>query len=84
MPLYEYRCSACHHQFELLLPMSQSDSVPGCPQCSSAETSKLLSLFACHSEGGKSPAGSTGDGPSAPASSPGGHTHGGCGCGKPS
>jgi putative FmdB family regulatory protein len=31
MPIYEYRCTRCHHDFEIFQPVG--DPVPGCPQC---------------------------------------------------
>ena len=43
MPVYEYSCRTCEHQFEELVLGSEK---PTCPQCSSAELEKLLSAFA--------------------------------------
>jgi putative FmdB family regulatory protein len=43
MPIYEYACSACGHQFEALI---RSDTVPQCPQCHSDQLDKQLSVFA--------------------------------------
>jgi putative FmdB family regulatory protein len=40
MPLYEYGCSACGHQFELLV---RSGDVPACPVCKSDQLQRLLS-----------------------------------------
>ena len=48
MPLYEYKCSACGLQFELLI--LPSSPTPACPSCASAEVEKLLSTFAVSSE----------------------------------
>ncbi len=48
MPLYEYRCSGCNHQFELLiLKASQPIS---CPACASESVERLLSMFAVSSD----------------------------------
>jgi putative FmdB family regulatory protein len=45
MPIYEYECKACGHQFEfLLLPTAKEG--PACPECHSADLEKLLSGFA--------------------------------------
>jgi putative FmdB family regulatory protein len=45
MPLYEYICTACGHEFEKRLSFSQTDEQPECPRCASGETRKKLSLF---------------------------------------
>ena len=44
MPIFEYRCKSCEHQFERLV--SRYDSPVDCPACSSSEVTKLLSTFA--------------------------------------
>jgi putative FmdB family regulatory protein len=41
MPIFEYECRACGHEFELLV---RSGDVPACPSCQSEELEKLLSL----------------------------------------
>ena len=41
MPIFEYECRACGHEFEQLV---RTGDVPACPQCHSAELEKLLSL----------------------------------------
>lgn len=43
MPFYEYDCLACGETFEKLLRFSESDQLPVCPKCASAETQKKLS-----------------------------------------
>lgn len=43
MPIYEYACKDCGHQFETLV---RSDSRPECPSCHSTDLDKLLSVFA--------------------------------------
>ena len=50
MPIYEYECRACHHQFELLV-LPQHKDAPACPSCQSHELERLLSGFAVSSEG---------------------------------
>ncbi len=48
MPIYEYACQHCGHEFEALVRPS---TVPECPTCHSTELEKLLSVFAtCGSE----------------------------------
>ena len=44
MPVYEYVCADCQHEFEELV-MSSSEEVP-CPKCNGPHTNKLLSRFA--------------------------------------
>lgn len=34
MPLYEYRCTHCTHEFAELRPMSQCSEPTSCPSCS--------------------------------------------------
>ncbi|MGE0451316.1 MAG: zinc ribbon domain-containing protein [Vicinamibacterales bacterium] len=48
MPLYEYRCSRCDHQFEALVR-----DVPPlvCPQCGSDGLERLMSVFGVATEG---------------------------------
>jgi len=46
MPLYEYRCEACQHGFELLVRESTSLE---CPACHSPRLEKQLSVFAVSS-----------------------------------
>ncbi|MBI3909545.1 MAG: zinc ribbon domain-containing protein [Armatimonadetes bacterium] len=75
MPIYEYRCTACHHAFEKLVPMSGA-SQPPCPNCGSQETNLLISLFS--TGGSRADAGTRFHAPSPPAA--GGCCGGRCGC----
>lgn len=50
MPIYEYRCKSCDQTFETLRGM-RDDSPAACPGCGGAETMRLLSLFAAHTQG---------------------------------
>lgn len=43
MPLYDYRCKACHSEFELLV---RASTVPTCPQCASADLERAVSRIA--------------------------------------
>jgi putative FmdB family regulatory protein len=42
MPLYEYRCDACEHQFEVIQKFSD-DPISVCPKCGAGPVVKLLS-----------------------------------------
>jgi len=49
MPIYEYGCSTCDCQFELMRPFSQSGEDAVCPQCRN-HAQKKLSVFAVFSK----------------------------------
>jgi putative FmdB family regulatory protein len=42
MPLYEYRCDACNHEFEALQKISD-EALVHCPACEAPELRKLVS-----------------------------------------
>jgi putative FmdB family regulatory protein len=42
MPLYEYKCSACDHQFEALQKISE-EPLKHCPACEEPQLRKLVS-----------------------------------------
>ncbi len=44
MPIYEYSCSKCNDEFELMRPFSQSAKAAPCPRCGTAGQ-KLVSVF---------------------------------------
>ncbi|MBL8878974.1 MAG: zinc ribbon domain-containing protein [Phycisphaerales bacterium] len=69
MPLYDYECKGCGHEFEALMP--SADSAPAqCPKCRKSQTERRVSLIAAPRSGS--------DARSAPRV-------GGCGrCGDPS
>jgi putative FmdB family regulatory protein len=48
MPIYEYRCTACAHEFEALV---RTGDTAACPKCASATLERLLSRFAVDSAG---------------------------------
>jgi putative FmdB family regulatory protein len=67
MPLFEYVCQACAHQFEVLVRASDS---PECPACHGTTLQRRQSTFAAHTHGPSSftrateaagPCGSCGD-----------------------
>ncbi len=41
MPHYDYRCSACAHEFEAFQQMSE-DSLERCPECGKRKLERLL------------------------------------------
>ena len=43
MPIYEYACRDCRHDFELLV---HAGSSPVCPACASVSLEKRISAFA--------------------------------------
>lgn len=46
MPIYEYACRACGHEFETLVRASET---PSCAKCASADLEKKLSVFSSQS-----------------------------------
>ena len=50
MPLYEYRCEACDHQFEIIQKFSD-EPVSVCPSCGRGPVVKLLSSPAIQFKG---------------------------------
>jgi putative FmdB family regulatory protein len=44
MPLYEYSCPSCGHQFEELVRAADADKV-ACPKCKSPKASRKFSTF---------------------------------------
>lgn len=75
MPLYEYRCSDCGHQFEMLRPMREADEPTVCRACNNG-AQRVLSVFASFStteEGAALPMAGAGVGC-------GGCSPTGCGC----
>ncbi len=49
MPMYEYKCCDCSHEFEELAAV---DELPPCPKCKSAKVEKLMSAVAGQTDGG--------------------------------
>ncbi len=47
MPIYEYQCRGCGHDFETLVRSSEQ---PSCPACHSHDLERLLSSFGVSSE----------------------------------
>jgi len=51
MPIYEYRCQACGHEFEKLQKLSDP-VITDCPSCGKAEVKKLISAAGFRLKGG--------------------------------
>ena len=48
MPIYEYVCNGCRHEFEALVRLKET---PNCPSCDSDDLERLLSLPSVQSSG---------------------------------
>jgi putative FmdB family regulatory protein len=71
MPIFEYICKDCQHEFEALIYGKQKAV---CPKCESKKLEPQLSVFAVSAKGGSS----------SHASMPEDRSSGGCGsCGDP-
>lgn len=46
MPIYEYQCSDCEEEFEIMCSMSERDESPECPKCGGTSTERQMSSFA--------------------------------------
>ncbi len=46
MPVYEYRCNACRHEFEELVRSPASEREIVCPDCGGRKVERKLSVFA--------------------------------------
>ncbi|RPJ04581.1 MAG: zinc ribbon domain-containing protein [Deltaproteobacteria bacterium] len=44
MPIYEYHCKQCNHEFEKLV-FNSSEKI-ACPKCESSKVSRMMSAFA--------------------------------------
>jgi putative FmdB family regulatory protein len=47
MPIYEYECKGCRHQFEQLL---RTGDIPACPTCQGRDLERLLSHVSVSSD----------------------------------
>lgn len=48
MPIYEYECRGCGHEFEFLL-LPSIKATPACPTCQGQDLERLLSGFSVNS-----------------------------------
>lgn len=72
MPIYEYQCDDCGHEFEALV---RTDTVPECPGCQSTALHKHLSVTA-------PPVAASEPMPAGPCGNCCGHPNGPGGCGR--
>ncbi|MCP4107249.1 MAG: zinc ribbon domain-containing protein [Desulfobacteraceae bacterium] len=42
MPIHEFSCDDCKHEFEQLI-LSSDESIPKCPECRNTNVKKLIS-----------------------------------------
>jgi putative FmdB family regulatory protein len=45
MPIYDFRCEKCRHEFDYLLKIEESHEKLLCPKCGSKRLKKLVSSF---------------------------------------
>ncbi|MEX1019328.1 MAG: zinc ribbon domain-containing protein [Litorilinea sp.] len=50
MPIYEFYCQGCGHEFEQIVSFSAA-TVPACPACASADVGRHMSRPAIHFKG---------------------------------
>ena len=50
MPLYEFRCPKCGHEFEQIVFLSDKGPVK-CPECGAPKPDRLLSVFSSSTTG---------------------------------
>ena len=53
MPIYEYRCEECGHQFEILQRLGAGSDGLTCPTCGAPELEKMFSTFAASAPEGQ-------------------------------
>lgn len=51
MPVYEYKCKSCGHQFDKIRLMREADDLILCVKCQSEDTHRMLSRFNAQTEG---------------------------------
>ncbi|MDP6525733.1 MAG: zinc ribbon domain-containing protein [Kiritimatiellia bacterium] len=69
MPIYEYGCSKCGHEFEVLI-RKESDFPTRCPGCGKGKPAKMFSSFAVSSAPAQNAASHCGSCPAAGATCP--------------
>jgi len=47
VPIYEYQCCRCGHQFELFHGISDKDLKIACPKCGVTNPQRVISTFSC-------------------------------------
>jgi putative FmdB family regulatory protein len=51
MPVFEYKCNACHQKYEIYHKSSVSSEEIECPSCHSKDNKKLFSSFSASVSG---------------------------------
>lgn len=51
MPIFEYRCRNCRHEFEMLRFAGDDDRDIECPKCGKKKVERLMSVFGGNSAG---------------------------------
>jgi len=51
MPIYEYKCSKCEHEFEKMCKVNE-DNETVCPSCGNETVTKVISLNSFRLKGG--------------------------------
>ncbi len=64
MPIYEFKCKECGHEFELIMRASANKEEVTCPKCHAKNPERLMSAFSAgtSSSGGFSASSSCGGG----------------------
>ncbi len=44
MPIYEYLCTKCKTEFELIRPFNEADKPPKCPKCNSVAQKQIANF----------------------------------------
>lgn len=55
MPIYEYRCQSCQHEFEILQAMGADANELDCPDCGERRLTRQHSTFAATASRSSSP-----------------------------
>ncbi|MCS6937786.1 MAG: zinc ribbon domain-containing protein [Roseiflexaceae bacterium] len=50
MPLYEYQCSDCAREFDVLRPFHRADEMIDCPACGSSHVRRKISVIALRTD----------------------------------
>jgi putative FmdB family regulatory protein len=45
MPIYEFECTKCHHEFDAYLKLDESYEEFTCPRCGTSSPKKLMSAI---------------------------------------
>ncbi len=51
MPLFDFRCTACEHVFEVRLTSGAAQDTPTCPECGTADVERIWSPVASRTSG---------------------------------